>query len=98
LHHTAASDADSDWSAAFTAHVVRVAIERIRPNFDTVNWRAFELTWIEDCPPAEAAAKLEIPPSRVYVAKARILKRLREEVQLLAEDIPTLSSPHEDQP
>ena len=37
-----------------------------------------------------AAKELGMPPNTVYVAKSRVLKRLREEVLALAEDIPHL--------
>jgi DNA-directed RNA polymerase specialized sigma24 family protein len=39
-------------------------------------------------PAAETAEQLGVPIDAVYVAKSRVLKRLREEVTLLAEDLP----------
>lgn len=92
LHEAAAPDADSEWTASFNAHLVRIALDRIRPNFDAANWRAFERVWLDDCPAADVAKELAMPPTRVYVAKSRILKRLREEIRLLAEDLPSLTS------
>jgi DNA-directed RNA polymerase specialized sigma24 family protein len=48
---------------------------------------AFERTWLDNRPAAVAARELNLPVDAVYVAKSRVLKRLREEVLLLAEDI-----------
>jgi RNA polymerase sigma-70 factor (ECF subfamily) len=82
--------ADAEWAAQFNAHLVRVALERIRPAFDAHNWRAFELVWVENLPATEVAGTTGLTASAVYVAKSRILKRLREEILILAEDIPHL--------
>jgi len=76
--------------AEFNDHVVRVALDRIRPDYDPRNWRAFEMTWLEDRPAPEVARALDMAVSAVYVAKSRVLARLREEVLTLAEDIPHL--------
>lgn len=67
--------------------MLETAISRIRPLFDPANWRAFELLWLKDQPAEEVARELAMPVAKVYVAKSRILKRLREEVLELAEDL-----------
>jgi RNA polymerase sigma-70 factor (ECF subfamily) len=82
--------ADAEWTAEFNAHVLRAALERARPNFEPDTWRAFELQWLGNRSAAEAAAELGLPLTSMYVAKSRVLKRLREEVLLLAEDLPQL--------
>src|SRR5262249_26317948 len=76
------------WAAEFNAQVPRAALARLRPDFEPATWRAFELTWLEDRPAPEAAAELGLPVGAVYVAKSRVLKRLRDEVLILAEDLP----------
>jgi RNA polymerase sigma-70 factor (ECF subfamily) len=81
-------EADTEWAAQFHAHVLRAALERLRPRFEPATWRAFELSWLEDRPAPEAAAAAGVPVAAVYVAKSRVLKQLREEVLLLAEDVP----------
>ncbi|MCI0463126.1 MAG: sigma-70 family RNA polymerase sigma factor [Gemmataceae bacterium] len=81
-----APEAGTEWEAEFNAHTLRLALERTRPHFDAQKWRAFELAWVEDRPVAEVASTLGVPPSFVYVAKSRVLKRLRAEVLQLAED------------
>ncbi len=51
-----AAPADPEWAAAFTAQVLAVALERIRPEFAPAAWQTFELTWVTGRPAAEAAA------------------------------------------
>ena len=46
------------------------------------------MVWIESSKASEVARELKIPIDFVYVAKSRVLKRLREEVLALAEDLP----------
>lgn len=81
---------EAEWTAEFYRHVVRTAMEQIRSDFEPHNWRAFELSWLEDRPAAEVALELNMTKAAVFMAKSRILKRLREEVLLLAEDAPHL--------
>ncbi len=87
----ASSGADSDWSEEFDAHVYRAAVERIRPRFEPLTWRAFELAWVEGQSAPDAARALGVSIDTVYVAKSRVLKRLREEVLALAHDLPLYS-------
>jgi RNA polymerase sigma-70 factor (ECF subfamily) len=76
------------WAEEFHARVLRVALERIRPHFEPATWRAFERAWVDGRPAAEVADELGLPIDAVYSAKSRALKRLREEVLALAEDLP----------
>jgi RNA polymerase sigma-70 factor (ECF subfamily) len=77
---------DGAWVEAFSARLLQVSLERARPHFEGPTWRAFELVWLEDRPAAEVARELGQPLDWVYVAKSRVLKRLRQVVQELADD------------
>ncbi len=90
LDEVIASEIDSEWADEFNAHLLQVALERIKADFEETNWRAFEMVWIENKGSAEAASTLGMTPSAVYVSKWRVLKRLREEILLLADDVPHL--------
>ncbi len=79
-------DPDSDWVELFSKHLFRVACERIQSLFETKTWESFKLTWMDGMPAQQAAHQLEIPIHSVYVNKSRVLQRLREEVETLAED------------
>ncbi len=87
-----AAPADPEWVAEFNAHLLRVALERVRSEFESSTWQVFELTWLAGRPAAEAAAELGLSLPAVYVAKHRVLKRLEEEVLHLAEDLPQCAS------
>jgi RNA polymerase sigma-70 factor (ECF subfamily) len=82
--------ADSEWTAAFNARLLQAALERVRPCFEPATWKAFECTWKDGRSAGAAAAELGLPIDAVYVARSRVLKRLREEVLMLAEDVPQL--------
>jgi RNA polymerase sigma factor (sigma-70 family) len=79
---------DPEWEDEFNAQVLRAAIEQIHAHFEPTTWRAFERAWVDDRPAGEVADELGVPVDAVYVAKSRVLKRLREQVLLLAEDLP----------
>lgn len=49
-------------------------------------WDAFWKTAVEDRTPAEAAQQLAISVGAVYIAKSRVLARLREEIKLVEDD------------
>jgi RNA polymerase sigma-70 factor (ECF subfamily) len=77
---------DTAWTSAFNAHILESAMARSRPHFEEATWRAFELTWLESRPAVEVGSQLGRTLDFVYLAKSRVLKRLWEEVQELADD------------
>lgn len=88
LNLVVASAPDAEWTDQFNARILAVALEQIRGGFEATTWRAFEMVWREERPAAEVAGALRVPIEMVYVAKSRVLKRLREEILVLAEDLP----------
>ena len=81
-------EADSEWTSAFHDRILQVALARVRRDFEPATWAAFEQIWLDDRPTAGTAAALGLTIDAVYAAKSRVLKRLREEVVTLAEDLP----------
>ena len=61
---------------------------RIRDRFEPPTWSAFEEVWLHDRASNEVARDLALPIEVVYLAKSRVLKRLRNELMTLAEDLP----------
>jgi RNA polymerase sigma-70 factor (ECF subfamily) len=57
----------------------RRALELIRSEFEERTWKAFLMVTVEGRLPADAASALGTTPGAVYIAKSRVLKRLREE-------------------
>jgi RNA polymerase sigma-70 factor (ECF subfamily) len=91
LDQVEAAPADSTWANEFNDYLLEAALRRIRPDFELHTWNAFDLVWNKDRPAPEVARELGVPVAIVYVAKSRVLKRLREEMLLLAEDVPSLN-------
>ena len=56
------------------------AIDLICDDFDPKTWAAFYAVTVDSRPPADVAVEIGISVSSVYVAKSRVLKRLREEL------------------
>lgn len=84
---------DPQWIAEYHSHVLATALARCQPHFEPDTWRVFQRVWIDRCPPLEVSQEMNQPIDRVYVAKSRVLKRLWQEVQELAEE--TLVLPHD---
>lgn len=59
------------------------AAERIRDEFHESTWQAFWLTAVENLSAKDAGLKLNLSPGAVYVAKSRVIARLREEIEFL---------------
>jgi RNA polymerase sigma-70 factor (ECF subfamily) len=79
---------DSAWTDEFQGQLLRVALTRIQAYFEPLTWRAFERVWVEKQSAAQVAEELTLSIGKVYQAKSRVLKRLEEEVLMLAEDAP----------
>jgi RNA polymerase sigma-70 factor (ECF subfamily) len=73
-----------EWNEAFNSRVLQVALDRVRPSFQPQTWRAFERVWLENRSAAETAEELSVGIDAVYTAKSRVLKRLSEEVEDIA--------------
>ncbi len=88
LDEVGSAGEDPVWVEESSAALLRVALERIRPDFEPATWRAFEVVWLENHSPDDAAQETGLAVYSVYMAKSRVLKRLRQELLALAEDIP----------
>ncbi len=59
------------------------AAERIREEFHDSTWQAFWLTSVDGKSAKDAGDQLKMSPGAVYVAKSRVIARLREEIESL---------------
>lgn len=57
------------------------ASERIRHSFQSNTWDAFWATAVDDRPAADVAEDLQISVGAVYIARSRVIQKLRTEVQ-----------------
>jgi RNA polymerase sigma-70 factor (ECF subfamily) len=72
---------ESDWDTEYYRCVFQWAVERIRPSFKEATWQAFWRTAIDEQDGQAVAESLGLSLGAVYVAKSRVLARLREELQ-----------------
>lgn len=56
------------------------AARLVRADFNEATWAAFWATAVEDRPAASVAAELGLSVNAVYLARARVLQRLRQEL------------------
>lgn len=66
------------WNREYDSHVVVSLLNLIRPEFKPQTWSVFELFVIQGHKAADVAARLGITANSVFIAKSRIMSRLRE--------------------
>jgi RNA polymerase sigma factor (sigma-70 family) len=76
---------DAEWEKEYQRGLSARAMEKVREEFQPATWDAFWQTAVEGRAAAEVGAKLKMSPGAVYVAKSRVLARLRDEVKKLME-------------
>lgn len=82
LREEPSRDGDTDdWDLSYERRLAKLAMERIRSEFQPATWQAFAMTALDGQGAGDAAKKLKLSTGAVYVAKSRVLARLKEEVQ-----------------
>ena len=69
---------DAIWAEEWRRAILERGFERIRKETEPSTWECFALQTFEGLSAEEVAARLGLPRTRVYNAKHRIIKRLRE--------------------
>ncbi len=71
------------WEREYESHLFVCAAEQVRPQVRESTWRAFWGTVVAGESPAAVAGRLDMTPSAVRLAKARVIARIKREIQLL---------------
>lgn len=83
LHRLSAGPANYDDDPALASQddalLYRQLVEFIRSEFSDRDWAAFYRVVIDGLTPAQAAAELRVSVNVIYLAKSRVLRRVREE-------------------
>jgi RNA polymerase sigma factor (sigma-70 family) len=79
-------EAEAEFEVEFRRRAFRWAADQVKKDFAETTWRAFWKTAVENKPIAAAAQELGLSVGAVYIARTRVLARLRERVTSLGED------------
>jgi RNA polymerase sigma-70 factor (ECF subfamily) len=69
------------WDREHNRHLLGRLLELVEPDFQPATWRAFRRVVLEGATVDAVAAELNISVNAVFIAKSRVLRRLREEAQ-----------------
>ena len=67
------------WDEEHDRHVAGRLLELIQHDFEPTTWKAFRRLVLDGAAPEVVATELEITTNAVYIAKSRVLSRLRQE-------------------
>lgn len=77
-------NASGEWDVDYHRGLFRYAASIVKPDFSDVTWRAFWETAVEGRSGKDVAAELNLTIAAVYLAKGRVMTRLKEQIQFLA--------------
>ena len=69
------------WEREFRRTLFEWAVDRIRCDFEDTTWQAFWQTSVADRESREVAEELGLSVGAVYIARSRVLARLRKEIE-----------------
>lgn len=74
----AIDDSEEELERELERYIVQQALTTIEPEFEESTWRAFVATAVDNRSASEVASELGLSTNAVYVAKSRVLTRLKE--------------------
>jgi RNA polymerase sigma-70 factor (ECF subfamily) len=84
-HAGADGDLSADWEADYQRTMAAQAMERVKGEFQAATWEAFLLTAVEGRTPAQVSVRVGLSVGAIYVAKSRVIARLRQEIERMQE-------------
>jgi len=69
------------WNDAHQRNLFHWAAEKVKPEFRETTWRAFWMTAVEGQDIDAVAAELQMTRGAIYIARSRIVARLRLEIE-----------------
>jgi RNA polymerase sigma-70 factor, ECF subfamily len=85
---SAPADSDERWEKLWLREHMLYCLRQVRPRCAPQTFEAFRLYALKELPVQEVCRRLGLTPNQVYVAKARIIRRLRRAVcELIGEVI-----------
>jgi RNA polymerase sigma factor (sigma-70 family) len=80
------ADERARWDEDYRQQLFDWAAEKARPEFQAATWDAFRLTAVQSVSVKEVAAKLGISVGAVYIARSRVIARLRELIETATDE------------
>lgn len=80
---TSSEEFDSSFDIEYRRSVFQAAARRVRNRVSESSWHAFELTAVKQIPATEAAEQTGLALGSLYVARCRVMKMLRAEIESL---------------
>ena len=80
-HPDAQADATKEWDREYEQHLFVRAADQVRPTLHESTWTAFWSTAVEGERPTTVATRLNMSPAAVRLAKARVIARIKREIQ-----------------
>lgn len=80
------TDDDAEWGRDYQKSLFAYACEKIQNEFTENTWQVFQMSTEQSKNPAEIACELGMSVGAVYVAKSRVIARLREFVATMGEE------------
>lgn len=81
--HPETEDGSDAWELEYQRRLAALAMERVKGEFQEKTWQAFWLTAVEGVAVADVAEKVGMSTGAIYVAKSRVLARLKDEVETM---------------
>ena len=71
---------EDKWEKEYQLHLFHWAVKLVRKEFRESTWKAFTLTVCDNTPIDEAAKMLNMSPGAIYIARSRVLARIRQAI------------------
>jgi len=81
-----AGQLSSEFDLEYRREVFHWAAEQVRSTVTEASWEAFRMTHVDETPIAEASEQLGMSVGNIYIARSRVMARLKELVKKFEED------------
>jgi len=79
----AAGELDALWDVEWRNNLFTAALAQVKPQFSPKQWQVFDLNGLKEWPAGEVARSLGMSRAGVYLAKHRVAKAVKQEMQRL---------------
>ncbi len=83
LQEQPAPEKADEWEREYQQQLFSTAAEEIRPSFQPATWQAFWQTAVEGRSGQDVAGELGLTVAAVYLAKSRVMARLKQQIREL---------------